>query len=139
MQKYLIELYDIKTDKRFIVENNWIEKNESVYNFNKILKNLEIEHGELYMDISDNCEKAYIYKDDQLVQHGWLWNSKENVKTKLFELYLLELKINVKEKDSIVHYGYANNCFSPKWSMQLIEELTEKLSLPNFGLQKIND
>lgn len=153
-KSYLIELFDITTQKKSIIQTEPFLLNESPNYFNQVLEKLNkkfvdtnnitetVNNQILQLNISMDKMYAQIYVTQENVERGWIWNSTNSSKNILFELTLIELDNQFFEYNHHSNcdfgYGYAKNCFAPDWKSSFIDELNYKLLLPNYGLNKIN-
>lgn len=150
---YLIELNDTITNTKSIIHTEPILIKDAPNYFNQILKKLQNEQP-LQLSLSNDNKYAQIYKIEENVEKGWIWNSTNQLKNILFKLSLVKLEnefFEYKLKNFDFNYGYAKNCFAPNWKFKneinkdlnnvsimknsFIKELNYKLSLPNYGLK----
>lgn len=128
MKTYLIMLKNNISGKASVIPLYPIYKSQSATWFNKIFNKLHTGDN-LNICISKNGEYAKIITGTNEI---------------IFELSLLEINSAFEnihlERDFAyknsqdLTYGYANNCFSPEWKLSFIDELKQKLKLPNYGL-----
>jgi hypothetical protein len=157
---HLIHIKDLVNNTEFIY-SPIVNLENGFHKFFESLSN----HQQLKCNQTDTfCE---IFREDEVTNAGWVWNSKETKRETLYILTLIPVYTNIsvntntistqtqtndnlsnmysKNDFNFMDFTNDNNwqqkSFAPPtyikhkfWSEELINELKEKLTLPNFGL-----
>jgi hypothetical protein len=134
MSKELVYIKDNIENTHYVYTNELNVNYSFIKCYEWLRSNYKTKYPEIVMDLRYTIEddKCYIFCEEEIVNKGWVWNSKECKKRTLYELTLIPVCVTL-EKTSV----YIQTIEATKNFQETQTEFVEKENLQKTFLNKV--